>query len=153
MPNGIRPQVLLDANVIALEFHAEYRENFGWFKDTPRDTKHQKNSCILLQKHAIFYDGTDIILHVFCFHQWKWRFSLKSSDVFDFSPIPWMNLMKISIFIDESKIHAWFCPFHEKNVIFSMFCVHGHLMKNETAQWKIQRCLIWQSHESLSDLN
>ena len=33
--------------------------------------------------------------------------------------------MKVSIFIDESNIHAWFRPFHEKNVIFSMFCVHG----------------------------
>ena len=82
----------------------------------------------------MFYDGTDIILHVFCFHQWKWRFSLKSSNVFDFSPISWMNLMKISISIDENKIHAWFCPFHEKNVIFRCFASMGRIPERKASK-------------------
>ena len=61
-----------------------------------------------------FFRGTDKIMHVFCFHRWKWRFSSNSSMKLVKNQKHSMILMKIFIFIGESKIHAGLCPFHDR---------------------------------------
>ena len=97
----------------------------------PWDTKHQKKFMYFTPKpsktcYFLWWNGHNpacILLSPMKNDDFHWQ----SSNVLDFSPISWMNLMKISLFIDESKIHAWFFPFHKRNVIFSMFCAHGSI--------------------------
>ena len=75
-------------------------------------------------------------MHVFCFHRWKWRFSSNSSMKLLKNQKHSMILIKIFIFIGESKTHAGLRPFHHRKWhVFDGFGVKYMFFLNVLCPW------------------